>query len=478
MALALMKCSIPVLVLLTAASCIETPSSQLRTLEDYRQTLPEKNYRELTKKKVLTVSEACRFALKGNPDYRSACRAVAAAKYRYYRSLAAYLPEVNFRAAAGQSLRRSHDLLNPPTGIMPRENVWNGQLGLYASLLIFDGLEREFSVMIARREEKISREMTRNSRRLLIRGVACAYYDAVLAKEMQRIAEADLSFQMSSLRQAENRYSNGLVSKAAVLNFQILVNAARSAILTARYRGKTARNSLCALMGYPQNDLPEELELSPLNKKEHDYYPGLEYCLEQAAANRPDLQAAAFLLDIAVFRKWQSYSGFLPTIRAGTGLGFSAADSRYGGYQFDASHHNTLDFSYGLTGEWNLFRGFATVNLIRERRVLEDLSRLHLDNIFLQAITEVKDAYANYQNARGQVELARETLNQVYEQRALVQSAFWCGRDTITRLNGAQSAVVESESRLAIALIELRRAEIQLNAAMNLEKYPVDPCIR
>ena len=141
----------------------------------------------------------------------------------------------------------------------------------------------------------------------------------------------------------------------------------------------------------------------------------------------------------------------------------------------NSSHHNTLDFSYGFTGEWNLFRGFATVNLVRERRVLEDLAKLHLDNMFLQAVTEVKDAYANYRNAKGQVELAKATLNQVYEQRALVQSAFWCGRDTVTRLNGAQSAVVESESRLAIALIELRRAEIQLNAAMNLEKIPVDP---
>ena len=475
MALDLMKCAVPVLVLLAAASCIECPSDRLHTLADYRQTLPENDFKELTRKKVLTVSEACRTALKGNPDYRSACRAVAAAKYRYYRSLSAYLPEADFRASAGQSLRRSHDLLNPPAGIMPRENVWNGQLGLYASLLIFDGLEREFSVMIARREEKISRELTRNSRRLLIRGVACAYYDAVLAKEMQRIAEADLSFQLSSLRQAENRYSNGLVSKADVLNFRILVNAAKSAILTARYRGKTARNSLCALMGYPQNDLPDDLELSPLDEKGGGYYPGLEYCLEQAAANRPDLRAAALLLDIAVFRKWQSYSGFLPTVRAVTGLEFSAASSQYGGYQVNSSHHNTLDFSYGFTGEWNLFRGFATVNLVRERRVLEDLAKLHLDNMFLQAVTEVKDAYANYRNAKGQVELAKATLNQVYEQRALVQSAFWCGRDTVTRLNGAQSAVVESESRLAIALIELRRAEIQLNAAMNLEKIPVDP---
>lgn len=459
----------PVILL---AGCMEYPSDHYRTLADYRRELPRREIAALARKKVLTLADALETALKGNPDYRSAGLAIAGAKYRYYRSLSAYLPSADFRAGIHHSLRNSHDLLNPPAGVMPRENSLASDMGLYASWLLFDGLEREFSVLIARREFRRSQALDRNARRLLVRAAAFAYYDAVLAKETARIARADLSFQESSLRQAENRYRNGLVSKAAVLNFRILSSRAESAILNARYREQTARNSLASLMGFGQTDFPPELELSPLPDEDMEVYQSLESCLEQAAANRPDLRAAALLLDIAQFRQWSAYSAFLPVIRADASLQFVTGHARYGGYAVNNSHHDTLDFTYGVSGGWNLFKGFDSINAVREWRIRTELAEFRLEDTFLNAVTEVKDAYANYRNAHAQVKIYRKTLQWVAEQRALVQSEFWNGRDTITRLNGAQSDLVEAQSRLAIALIELRKAVIQLKSSMNISICP------
>ena len=223
-------------------------------------------------------------------------------------------------------------------------------------------------------------------------------------------------------------------------------------------------------MGFGQTDFPPELELSPLPKEEQEIYQDLESCLEQAAANRPDLRAAALLLDIAQFRQWSAYSAFLPVIRADAGLQFVTGDARYGGYTVNRSHHNTLDFTYGISGEWTLFKGFSTFNLIRDRRIRTELAKFQLEETFLNAVNEVKDAYANYLKARAQVKICRETLRWVVEQRTLVQSEFWNGRDTITRLNGAQSDVVEAECRLAIARIETGKALAQLRAAVGMEE--------
>ncbi|MBQ6597687.1 MAG: TolC family protein, partial [Lentisphaeria bacterium] len=122
--------------------------------------------------------------------------------------------------------------------------------------------------------------------------------------------------------------------------------------------------------------------------------------------------------------------------------------------------------------EWNLFRGFDSFNAVREWRIRTELAKFQLEDTFLNAVTEVKDAYADYRNACAQVKIYRETLQWVAEQRALVQSEFWNGRNTITRLNGAQSDLVEAQSRLAIALIELRKAVIQLRTAMNVIPFP------
>ena len=457
--------------LLPLSGCVSYPSAQYRTLEDYRRELPRREIVSLAEKKTLTLTDALQAALAGNPDYQSAVRAVAEAKYRYYRSLSAYLPSVDFRAGVHHSLRNSHDLLNPPAGVMPRENHLGSELGIYATWLLFDGLEREFSVMIARQEVRRSQALDRNARRLLLRAAAYAYYDAVLAKEKERIAQADLAFQESSLRQAENRYRNGLVSKGAVLNFRILADRAKSAILTARYQMQTARNSLASLMGFPQTDFPPELELMPLTDEDREVYQSLENCLEQAAANRPDLRAAALLLDITQFRQWSAYSAFLPSVRADAGLQFVTGNARYGGYAVDRSHYNTLDFTYGVSGEWNLFHGFDSFNRIREWRVRTELAKFRLEDVFLNAVNEVKDAYANYRNARAQVRIYRDMLRWVIEQRTLIQSEFWNGRSTITRLNGAQSELVEAQSRLAISQIELRKAVIQLQTAVNADPW-------
>ena len=40
------------------------------------------------------------------------------------------------------------------------------------------------------------------------------------------------------------------------------------------------------------------------------------------------------------------------------------------------------------------------------------------------------------------MQICREVLGWVFEQRALVKSEFWNGRNTITRLNGAQSEII------------------------------------
>ena len=69
---------------------------------------------------------------------------------------------------------------------------------------------------------------------------------------------------MSSLSQARSRYRFGKNSMAAVLNFQILGNEARSAILASSTRIASARYALAALMGGSAGYLPEAIELEPL----------------------------------------------------------------------------------------------------------------------------------------------------------------------------------------------------------------------
>ena len=95
-------------------------------------------------------------------------------------------------------------------------------------------------------------------------------------------------------------------------------------------------------------------------------------------------------------------------------------------------------------------------------------------------INEVCDARENIVNAAGQLALYKQSLEWVFEQRKLVQAEYDSAKATITRLNGAQSDLVRAENMLAIAQIELNKAIIQPQTAIEgdfptLERHEINP---
>ena len=472
---------IPALLLaIFSFGCSLKVENTLSSMQDYRKLQPALNLEKLAQKKTLSLFEAQSAALQNNPTYQAAYQAVRTAKYRYYRSLAAYLPAVQGRARTGQSLRSSHHIKNPPAGIMPYENYFSAETTLQATWLIFDGFEREFSVLIAQEGYDKTLREDANARRLLLQAVSFAYYDVMLSEARKVIAEADLEFQISALNQARSRYRHGKNSMAAILNFQILGNEARSAILAAATRARSARYALAALMGGTIETLPEAIKLDSLYITDNVKLEPLETYCDMAIARRSDLAAARIELQISRYRYLQGYAKFLPTLNLFYSSSFSNNNFRYNDYRYTASRYNHFDNSYGAMLDWNLFNGFADYNLLRELKSLETTAGYDLQNRFLQVINEVSDARENIVNAIGQLKLYRQSLDWVFEQRQLVQAEYNGAKTTITRLNEAQSDLIRAENMLAIAQIELNKALIQLQTAIegdtpNLPQHHITP---
>ena len=441
------------------------------TLSDYVREFSVRPNAELETSGVLTLERAQTLALENNPTYIGAYYSVKAARYRYYQALAPYLPRVDLGSEIVHSLEKNTSLENPPPGVEPYLRPFSASNSLTVSLLLFDGLEREFNALASRRAYMRETAADSDVRRLLLRGVAFAYYDAILASERIRIAESNLEFQLSSLLQAEERYRFGHVSKAAVLNFKILASEAQSEILNANYAYRAARYALAELMGFSTRELPDTLKLTPLKIRESALEGGMGFYISEAVRRRPDLTGARYALEQASYMKYASYSGFMPVLTAYAGGSAGANSDKAVTLERTAvrQYYNSYSFDYGLSASWNLFSGFSTLNLIRERSALETVARYELGKTFLAVVNEVKTAYINYENLYSQVALYREMLEWVFEQRKLVAASYWAGADTITRLNGAQSDLVGAESRLAQSLAELNKAEAQLRAAVNME---------
>ena len=218
-------------------------------------------------------------------------------------------------------------------------------------------------------------------------------------------------------------------------------------------------------MGGTVEYLPEKIKLEPLQITGSLQLESLQTYCDMAIARRSDLAAARNELQISRYRYLQGYSSFMPTLKVFYSGTFSNNNARYAGYRYDASRYNHFSNTYGAMINWNIFEGFAAYNLLRERKVFEKIAQYHLQERFLQVVNEVSDARENIINASGQLELYRQSLEWVFEQRKLVQSEYNSAKATITRLNGAQSDLIRAENMLAIAQIELNKAVVQLQSA-------------
>ena len=448
-----------------AAGCVKIPAPLENVDDFYRRFSERKASQVIPSEKELTLKRAVEIALLNNPTNLAAARAVVAARYGYFRALAAYAPEINATYSLGHTLSRGWDLKNPPEGVMKRNDHFVTAGTIHASFLLFDGFARELESIIAKQEYNRSTEAEKNVKRLLERAVIYAYYDMYLAGEEMIIYGEDLDFQNSALVQEKERFVNGHVSKAAVLNFKILAARARSSISNARYRRQVAFHALSALMGCDIRQFPDKFVLQKSTPGAAPQIYDEELYLELAVRNRPDLSAEKIALDTAYRRAQKVWAEFLPELRIFSGFSFDTYKARYGGYHVSGSHSRQGSFAYGIEGRWNIFRGFDSVNKLKRQRVLAEISMWGLNAKFLEIVAEVRDALENCKNTRYQIAVFQEMAEWVREQRDLVFSEYRNGRETITRLNEAQNILVEARNRLIVSVVEFNKALAQLNAA-------------
>ena len=458
------------LAILLQAGCF-SPLESYQTLADCEKEFTPSNRIYPKDNEILTLAAARHIALNNNPTLRASAGAISAAKYNYDRALSAYLPAIDLTSSAGYATDSGYHLHNPPPGIMKRNNHFNAAGTLQATLLLFDGLARELEVRLAKLQYNDRTAADKNVKRLLARAVAYTYWDILLASAELEIAEADVDFQTAALKQTEIQYSSGYVSLAEVLNFKILANRARSNVQNARYRRRIASNALTALLGYARQNIPGNLRLQKISP-DFAALPDEETCLEQAIRHRPDLEQERIQLETAIRQKQLVYARFLPTLHFFTAYSLDAFDAKYSHYSVSDARYTRTGFSYGISGTWNIFDGFATLNQLRRRKVLEKIAVWGLNTKFLEIVNEIKDARAHYINSISQTVIFSRIVEQVRQQRDLVYSEYLNGRETVARLNQAQSICIEAQNNLALWQIQSRKAAAQLNAGAAVELLP------
>jgi len=431
----------------------------------------------------LSLAKAQRIAVRNNPTYIAAYHSVNAARMKYLQALGAYSPTVtaNFSLADNQNWVRQTKNLSYQ-GAPTRSEAITSSTGITANWLVFDGLSREFSVKIYQHNFNYEKRLEEDEARTLMRAVAYAYNQVLLAIENKRIAQSDLEFQQSSLRDTRLKYEAGTVPLSDVLNFQITANSAESDKITADYDYEIAVYALAVLMGYPEGTLPKRIQFPSDFKSNFSELPSVDIYLDTALANRPDLKGYREQLEIAKYQMYQTWSDYSPTVNAYVQSSYGTTLNRYSGWHgeaHDATHtySESPSFGYGLTADWTIFNGLIRENKIREYKANVAVAEFNVASQWLTVVSEVRTAYANYAQSVRQTRLYRQTRDLSAQQRDLVDEGYKAGNTELTRLNEAQNDLVQAETNLASSYINIQNAKAQLDAAVgvNPAAFYADP---
>ena len=413
---------------------------------------------------VLNLDTAVAIALAGNPGLEASAARVRQAKAQVDQARSTYWPRLDANASgarvelSGNTYRQNlaiAQLLNPSAAIEDPEEYYNADLT--ASWTLFDGFERKFSNAAARYGEQSSAAALNDARRLLIAAVAVSYFSAQLALENIAIARADEAFNQRQLADAEARQRVGTGSLSDVLNFQVRKNQAKTTRINQEYRYEIALYGLAALMGLPESRLPAQVQLALLSPETAAELaaPTVDQLIPAAMDHRPDIQQVRWQIRQAEAQVKIAQSGYYPTVFvAGSLDGERTGNPDFG--QDDFGNRVQVGLSY------NLFSGGFTRARVREVRQQKIELDSRLDELILSATSDIRSSVALVTTAQVQVTLQRENVDLVQRTRDLVEKEYNAGQGSLVRLNEAQRDLTTARSNLALALVGLRQAWVEL----------------
>ncbi|MDA8085540.1 MAG: TolC family protein [Nitrospiraceae bacterium] len=359
------------------------------------------------------------------------------------------LPSIN--GSAGQTFlahepRAVFDGLVAPTS---EKDYYSYGLNIQQTLYDFEGNASRYGASKA--VLAASRYDTMRIRNLVALQFAMAYFDLLEAGKMVLVAEDEVSRLQAHLKDAQNLYAQGVITKNDLLQAEVRISDARQRLVSARNSRNIMASRVNNLLARPL-DTPFE----PVDIPENEvFYPGkgtapnIEQAWENAQKNRPELAVVAETMKSLRLEKKAARSQYYPRFFARGGYDYTKN-------QFETPNGNfSLIIGMGI----NFYGGGATraeldrINSQQEK-LIEQKDKI-VDDIKLQVETYALDL----ENARKRLDVTRDAVKQAKENLRINKTRYEEGVGTATDVLDALTLLTVAETNRYSALYDFRKAE-------------------
>ncbi len=409
--------------------------------------------------KVLTLDEAIDIALKKNPLLKSKENEVAASKEEKRAAWGNLLPQINSYG--------SYSRLSDPIAVTPAKSpskppdTFSRSLyryGVNLKIPVYEGGRLWTRVSIARFSNAISKANLRFTKQDIIANLTNVFNRILFLKSLVKAREETLLALEKVQKDAKTMLSVGRIAPVDLMRIETQVASQKQALIETKEDERRSRETLGFLMGTGPSSLPDTAGIL-LPPARYPVTDRIDKKLDEIIKHRPDVRKGIEELERARAEVRFAKGYHLPSLdivgdygrRAGAG--FNGDDTVW---------------SYGLSINFNIFSGGVISARVGEAEARLLSAKNRLDNIKLNAHTELLHAVSLLRSARHRFKVARDIRATAIESFRIENLKYRKGAGTITDSLIAQAEWLSARANELSALYDIHRAIVAYKLAAGI----------
>ena len=398
----------------------------------------------------LTLRQALAYALDNHPSLRAAEAGVRSSSAGLTQAEANYYPSLSI--SAGGTHTDGAFVFNP--SFPPRNQTYNSySAGLAIQQTVYDFGRTHGRVAANDKFREASTMDLDAARQNVIANVQLAYFTAVQARGVVRVAEETVAQMEKHLAQANAFYKAGTRPLFDVTKAEVDVANANVNLIQARNQFRVSVVQLDNAMGlHPTGDveLADTLSVVP-------FVEPLDSAKAVALRERPEMLAAAARLDADQHLVSAAWSQNLPSLSASGNWTWSA-------------------FTFPLYSRWNagvtltlpIFQGFAVSGQVEQARANVDAAQAAIDLLKESIILDVEQASLGLTEASERIIATTKLVEQAEQNLNLAERQYVAGVGTAIETSDAQVALANARISKIQAIYDYNGSLIGLQRAMGV----------
>ena len=382
-----------------------------------------------------TIESALAKAYMNNPDFNAQRAALRATDEGVQRARAGLLPSVSASSSLGRqssTYNSSNEVLSPRTlGVSVTQSLYNGAR-------VTNQIDQSEKSVLA------AREQLRSVEQKVLFGASSGYMAVVRDTAVLKVRQANINVLKEQLRQTEDRFNVGEVTRTDVAQVSAQLAAAEAERSAAQASLASSVASYQQIIGSMPDALADAVPLVNMVPT------SLDQALLIGQADHPDIRAARFSVDIAAAGVKIAQGELLPSLALKGSLthanDYKSADDEYN----DASIVASLTIP--------LYEGGEVHARVRQLKETLGQRRLEADSALRAVIAEISSAWSQYitsqariKAAETQIEAATVALNGTREEAKVGQRTTLDVLIADQTLLGAQVNLVTAQTDRVVA---------------------------